>query len=624
MEFDRINSLCSEAIKNFEKASVVIDPGKPGSLYMDLVNQLKDLQVRFGEQKLNILVAGEVKVGKSTFINSLLGIDILPTSEEVCTNVPTKLIYGEKEKIIVHFSSDEGIAKESLEINREEVVYNSSEAANPENQKSVEYIELQLNSPLRAEGLAFIDTPGLGSIDTLHAILTFRVAKIADIIFFLSDVRKPLTMSEISGLKNLIKVSNVNQIVNLLTHCDLKEPAEIMAANKKCFDEDFADYNIQTIKVSSLLYQKYVRTGARNLLDVSGFQEVKTYLSDINLELKKLLNDRFLNFVYTICCKGHVHLKKVFETIEDPVAKEKTETELKKLLERIQEIKDQKTIWSQDLLSKQELLKTDLDDFILTQEQDIKKKVSNNLKDDYYLNNTEALTQTVTADLIDFQNSLNNKLIEGFSNIYEWLRDRTGLSKIQDQNIHKPNVEPVSIDIGEAGKSKIGEKIRNIVIASSIGFAVGKYGSIVGCVAGAKVGAMIGTMIAPGIGTTIGGILGQTAGLLVGIISGKMVYEDSEDRRKSSQRRELEQCYYSSIKNIIEAVKSQVRKANIPNSADLKIKFLDEVESEKRNIQYEYDIIRREATNLRQNYTNIKVMKETAELLCSALEDHEA
>ena len=116
MEYNFIYDQCTEGAKLFDQAKILIDDGCKDSVYFSLAEQLRILQQRFSEQKLTILVAGEMKVGKSTFINSLLGLDILATAHEVCTNVPTKIVYGEEEKILVHFEKNASVVQKQPEI----------------------------------------------------------------------------------------------------------------------------------------------------------------------------------------------------------------------------------------------------------------------------------------------------------------------------------------------------------------------------------------------------------------------------------------------------------------------------------------------------------------------------
>ncbi len=69
-----------------------------------LVEQRQLNDVLAGLKRLNqgifrLVVMGEIKKGKSSFINALLGEpDLLPTSSDVATSVVFKLIYGPKRR----------------------------------------------------------------------------------------------------------------------------------------------------------------------------------------------------------------------------------------------------------------------------------------------------------------------------------------------------------------------------------------------------------------------------------------------------------------------------------------------------------------------------------------------
>lgn len=623
MEYKEINEQCSKAIEIFEKAKTIIDKGNNDSVYHSLANQLREYQKRFAEQKLTVLVAGEVSTGKSTFINTLLGTNILSTATEACTNVPSKIVFGEEEKILVHFSADdEGkTIKEPLVISREEVADYSTETLNKENQKKVEYIEIQINSPILAEGLVFIDTPGLGAIDPLHAIATYRIATKADIIFFLGDVRKPLTDSEISSLKDLIKVSKSEKIVHLLTCCDFKDPEEIMSSNKNMFEKDFKDHNITIIKISSLLYQRYVKYGNRSQLDASGFQQVRTYISEINSELKTLLDQRFLNLTYAICQTGHKLLSEVIEIIENPAIKEKRVAELQGLIDRLQEIEENQVQWSSDLETKQGLLNSELKCFINKEQEVIENNVKDRLNFDSYLEDKNALMKSISADLISFQGKLKNEILNGFQEIYEWLRCETGLKNIQDKAIQTPSNVPTGIKIDDkVGEIKLGDRIRDVYIAGATGFAIGAAGYWAGAVAGTKVWAAVGTAIAPGIGTAIGIGLG----LVTGLFSAWAVHEGSIESRKEKQRIEILLACKNQINKHFKDVIGEIEKANIPNSITLRTRFITELRDEKKRISLQHNNLKNETARIRANYDAIKQLVIESEEICNTLRNNEA
>lgn len=61
-------------------------------------------QVRLNSDTFRVLVIGEFKRGKSTFVNALLGEEILPAYTIPCTAIINEIKYGEKKRAILHFN----------------------------------------------------------------------------------------------------------------------------------------------------------------------------------------------------------------------------------------------------------------------------------------------------------------------------------------------------------------------------------------------------------------------------------------------------------------------------------------------------------------------------------------
>ena len=64
---------------------------------------LKDLKDKLENDNFKVLVIGEFKNGKSTFINSLMGKKVLPAYSTPCTAVINEVVYGEEEKATLYF-----------------------------------------------------------------------------------------------------------------------------------------------------------------------------------------------------------------------------------------------------------------------------------------------------------------------------------------------------------------------------------------------------------------------------------------------------------------------------------------------------------------------------------------
>ncbi len=68
-------------------------------------NSLGKLTDRLKSERFRVLVLGEFKRGKSTFINSLLGSEILPAFATPCTAIINELKWGPQAKAVLHFKN---------------------------------------------------------------------------------------------------------------------------------------------------------------------------------------------------------------------------------------------------------------------------------------------------------------------------------------------------------------------------------------------------------------------------------------------------------------------------------------------------------------------------------------
>jgi Dynamin family len=117
------------------------------------------LAERLAEGRFYVACIGQFKRGKSTLLNALLDDRILPTGVVPITTVPTVVRYGKTRTARVRFQGGAW-----TDIVPEKLMEYVSEEHNPENAKGVTGVEVFCPSPLLAEGMCFVDTPGLGSV----------------------------------------------------------------------------------------------------------------------------------------------------------------------------------------------------------------------------------------------------------------------------------------------------------------------------------------------------------------------------------------------------------------------------------------------------------------------------
>ena len=153
---------------------------------------------RLEDNSFEIAIFGRVSSGKSSLLNTILETNVLPVGVTPITAVPTRLLYGEPPAVHVWFANRE---PERFEISQlPEFV---AEQLNPGNEKHVTRIVVQLPSGRLQDGIAFVDTPGLGSLATRGAAETLAYLPRCDLGVVLIDAGSTLTPDDLQTIQIL-------------------------------------------------------------------------------------------------------------------------------------------------------------------------------------------------------------------------------------------------------------------------------------------------------------------------------------------------------------------------------------------------------------------------------------
>ena len=173
----------------------------------DLLGKLEPAINRFELGLFRLVVMGEIKKGKSSFINALLGEpDLLPTASDVATSTVFKVMYGPEKRFKVFFLPDVDTdrRREPKEIEVSDLSDYGTEGGNKGNKRCVDFIGVELPHPLLRQGLVIVDTPGVGGLFKAHRDITWRYAPNADAICFVLDsVEAVISNDEMTFLKEL-------------------------------------------------------------------------------------------------------------------------------------------------------------------------------------------------------------------------------------------------------------------------------------------------------------------------------------------------------------------------------------------------------------------------------------
>lgn len=162
----------------------------------------------WGAGIFRLVVVGELKKGKSSFINALLGEEnLVPTHSDVATSTVFKIHYAEKKLYRVFFRENTG--KAPLPINEADLPLFGTENGNPGNEKEVDFIEVGVPATFLKSGIVIFDTPGLGCLFKEHRSVTYKYIPKADAVFFVTDsVDSPLSREETDYLRDIKDITS--------------------------------------------------------------------------------------------------------------------------------------------------------------------------------------------------------------------------------------------------------------------------------------------------------------------------------------------------------------------------------------------------------------------------------
>lgn len=164
------------------------------------------------EHAFKVLILGQFKVGKSTFINALLGQEVLPAYATPCTAIINEVKYGSEKKALVYFKNpvpkplpedvapsiknyiEKGNWKDlnPIKINVDEiekyVVINDPAKDQAESiaETPFEKVELYWDLPICKNGVEIIDSPGLNEHISRTTVTMNYLSKVDAAIFVMN------------------------------------------------------------------------------------------------------------------------------------------------------------------------------------------------------------------------------------------------------------------------------------------------------------------------------------------------------------------------------------------------------------------------------------------------------
>ena len=241
----------------------------------DLVDRLAVVRRRVVDPRFRVVVVGQLKQGKSQFVNSLLNLSVCSVGDDETTAVPTVVQHAEQA------SAELVLAEPGGETRRVEVPLAELDSVTPSTPlaqgREVLRLEVGVPSPLLADGLVFVDTPGVGGHGNPHAAATLGLLPGADAVLVLSDASQEFTEPELAFLRQVTGLCPA--VACLITKTDLYPHwRRIVEADAGHLTR--AGIDVPLLPVSSLLRSHAMRLDDRSLHDESGFAALYDFLRE--------------------------------------------------------------------------------------------------------------------------------------------------------------------------------------------------------------------------------------------------------------------------------------------------------------------------------------------------------
>ncbi|WP_027364547.1 dynamin family protein [Desulfotruncus alcoholivorax] len=252
VEYARAKQETVSALKVLEKLSA----GRGNQV---LAAYLEEQQQKLVKDRFHLVVLGQFKRGKTTFLNALLGDEVLPTGVVPLTSIVTLIEYAEQMQITIYFEN--GATKP---ITPQELPEYVTEEGNPGNSKNVRHVTLAYPSAYLKDGVLLIDTPGVGSIYKNNTDETYKYLPMVDAAIFLLSSDQPISEAECEFLTKISRYSaKTFFILNKIDYLKGSDREKALDFTKKTLAEQLGYHRVQVYPLSAKLALEGKITGDR-------------------------------------------------------------------------------------------------------------------------------------------------------------------------------------------------------------------------------------------------------------------------------------------------------------------------------------------------------------------------
>lgn len=481
-----------------------------------LEKQVSAIVDKQNDNLLNISVIGEFSTGKSSFINALVGYELLAVNVIQGTTVAITIIeYSEQFSITLTDFSGKSlkIIFKSIDSLRQQLHIYTTDAAYA---KKIDYVTVTLPSDILKNGYRIIDTPGTNSLELWHEEVTCRAIKeLSDLSIILTDSTQPMPATLVSFLDNTLgdSVESCAFVANKIDRIGDKERDGIIKFIGKKICQSFDIENPMVLPFSSVaLTNSFAKEtvsvdSGSFLLTTSSLERLLSYTAKQRLRAQA---QKILHLVDDIYSTLDNNIKSIAAQYQQELQmlERSRQTDFKPFISR-QIYLRQKSFMAgaQDYKYKVESV---CDSLASTAKNNVETKIQN-------YSTLDALSNYIKGSLSKDIKDEGRSIISGTEAQFKKLRTLFNKELKQFQKEFEREFDKLKILSVKFNLKPKDMVVRHSAHSANIGPVttliteeLSKENWAVG--GGAAAGAAIGTVLAPGIGTIVGTVIGLFAG----------------------------------------------------------------------------------------------------------------
>ena len=489
------------------------------SIKRSLKKQLDAIVAKQNDKVLNISVIGEFSTGKSSFINALVGHELLAVNVLQGTTVAITIIeYGASYSLSLVDKNGNSTTTEYKNIN-----YLSSAlqhyTTDPSYADSISHVRVTLPSDILKNGFRIIDTPGTNSLEQWHEEITRRaINDISDMSIILVDASRPMPETLVGFVESTLG-NNVKDCLFVANKIDIirsRERNGMLQFIQKKINLEFDIEGAEILPFASValtnLFSKDIVTidDDSKQLTFDSLQSIFSFTAQkrIKTQAKKLL--LLIDNMYANLNANITHVAQQYQK-ELRTLEQSKQVDFRPFIAQQIALRQKRFITSAQ--EKKRVTDMETDNLVNAAIANINSKI-----DSHTTSTLDGLSKYIkegelTSDIKVEGAQIANKTEKKFTQIKPiFNRQLTEFQSDFEKEFTRLKVLPIKFNVTprevnvthNANSANIGP------VASLISDELSKENWAFG--GGGAAGAAIGTAIMPGVGTAIGAFLGFVAG----------------------------------------------------------------------------------------------------------------